>query len=821
MKKIAIILLIFSSVICLGFTHSIQSFNTGQTSPLMEARSDLSKYFSACRTIENMLVTVYGPVTKRPGTKYIATAKENSPRLITFEYSVDDVYVIEMGDNYMRFYRSGGQILDANDDVYEISTTYNSNDLFNIKYAQSNNEMRLVDGNNPVQALIRYSHASWSIEDVNFTTGPFQDEQSSPTFNYSDDQCTGGTPSVASFTGGSAANLFDDADAFWEDASSPYPGWAKYDFGVGVTKIIQKYTLQAYDGTRMPKDWQLQGSNNDSTWANLDSRAGETGWATTEKRTYTFNNSTAYRYYRIYMTAGNNPSIARISEIEMMEKNTSSIAIKAAATTGSGISITATGNIFYAGHVGSLWRIKYSSDPNVNGIIKIVSYVDPNEVTADILQPLEDTNDNYLWSEGYWSDYRGWPNALAFYQQRTVYGGSTSFPQILWFSKTYTDTFDDFNEGDLDTDAFTMALTGQNPIQWILPQDYLIIGTSGSCGKYGEQGKAITLTSPSYQEQSKNGSSSINALVAGNSVLYVERGDRKIREFLYSLQYDHYVSYDLTVFADNITESEIKDIAFQQNPYPLLWCVLNNGEIALLTFQKDQEVIAWTKIITDGDFESVVVVPSSSGEDEVWVSVLRTIDGNDVSYIEQFQPINWGSDANDCWFVDSGLSYSGVATDSFSGLDHLIGENVYVYGDGVIEPNEVVDPNGELTIDRAASNVIIGLPFTSKMETLPLVIDPQDKAMNKKITSIDFDLYKTGYMKYGNGRYSTLTNLRFNNDMNIDPNAVAQDLYTSLNSPKHCMWPYGSMKKQTVYIESDKPMPLTIREITPNLDIYP
>jgi hypothetical protein len=216
----------------------------------------------------------------------------------------------------------------------------------------------------------------------------------------------------------------------------------------------------------------------------------------------------------------------------------------------------------------------------------------------------------------------------------------------------------------------------------------------------------------------------------------------------------------------------------------------------------------------------MVRIPGLTYEDEIWVVVKRTIDSNDVRYIEKFAPRDWGSDVNDAWFLDSALSYDGTATTSFSGLSHLEGEDLYIYADRLIESNEVV-ASAAITIDNAAARVLAGLPYTSKLETLPLVIDPQDKIANKKIKRIGFDLYETGYLQYGNGASATLEAINFENSLIADANATAQDLYTSVVAPKVCSWPWGSMKKQTIYIESNMPMPLTVRAICPEYDIYP
>jgi hypothetical protein len=166
------------------------------------------------------------------------------------------------------------------------------------------------------------------------------------------------------------------------------------------------------------------------------------------------------------------------------------------------------------------------------GVVEITAVTDGNTATATVITTLVGATATTTWREGYWSDYRGWPKTVALHQQRLVFGGSESYPQTLWFGKADPDDYANFLEGT--------------------SQDYLLIGTSGSCGVYGEQGKAVTPTSPNYREQSKIGSDLIMAIDASDSVLFVERGGRKIREFAYSLAYDKHLTPDLTLLAEDI-----------------------------------------------------------------------------------------------------------------------------------------------------------------------------------------------------------------------------------------------------------------------------
>lgn len=874
MKKTIIILLFTAS--CFAVSPSITSFNSGQVSPLMESRVDYAKYASCSRMIENMLVVPQGPVTKRPGTKYIYEVYDSDfiskIRLIPFEYSTDDSYVLALGDESMKFYRNGGRILISDTDAngYKITTPYTASDLFNIQYAQSDNYMYMVDGSHEPQKLSRTGHASWTIEDCNFTTGPFLPENITattitpePNASYVFDITLMSTYDYITLTGYGdlndiftvgnefvvSGNLYSTNNTTWTVESTSYsdpvftintvahiqgtqPGGSiAVEEPVTSGPIGLIASADIFNAGHVGSIWMISQKRDDQILKGSLSSDGNSVESGSFTGSYSFTTSGTWDGTVTLERKATNTNVW----VPALSSLTSTNFDNPAETESDGaVYRVKMENLVAGGVCDFTFTIQ---DPLNHGIVRITNFTDANEVAADIISPLGNTDPTTQWKEGYWSDYRGWPKTVEFHQQRLVFGGSKTFPQTIWFGKANPDDYENFTEGTLDTSSFPAALPGQNPIQWLLSQDYLFIGTSGSVGKYGDQGKAITPTSPNYREQSKSGSADIKAVLAGDALLYVERGGAKVRELIYSLAMDKYQSPDLSILAEDIARSGIKDVAFQSRPDQMLWCVLNDGNMAVLTYQKDQEVIGWTLHDTDGTFESVCRIPGQVGtsEDEIWVLVKRNtgtgiygdgvygsgVYGSAYFSVEQFQPRHWGSDVNDCWFVDSGLSYTGTATTNFSGLEYLTGKTVSVYADGMIQSDEIVDANGEVTIDRAASNVTIGLPFTAKLETLPLRVDPQDAAMNKKIREINIDFWETGSCKYGNGSNSELTTINFMNDVGADPNAVFQELYSSIVSPKRLTWPYGSMKKQTVYIESDDPMPMTIRGIGTNYDIVP
>ena len=80
-----------------------------------------------------------------------------------------------------------------------------------------------------------------------------------------------------------------------------------------------------------------------------------------------------------------------------------------------------------------------------------------------------------------------------------------------------------------------------------------------------------------------------------------------------------------------------------------------------MVYEPDEDVYAWFRVITDGEFESVAVITGEDEEDQVWVIVKRTIDGDTKRYVEYFKPHELFNVYEDAFFVDSGLTWDGGA----------------------------------------------------------------------------------------------------------------------------------------------------------------
>ena len=168
-------------------TPIVNSFASGELSPRLYGRTDSPKYASGCETMENFMALPHGGAMRRGGTRFINEVKNSAhtTRLIPFEFSVDQTYVLEFGNNYIRFYTNGGQV-QASGSAYEISTTYTHSQVNELQFAQNADVMWIVHPSHKPRKLTRLAHATWTLADEVFKKGPFlpvnQDESLTLTF---------------------------------------------------------------------------------------------------------------------------------------------------------------------------------------------------------------------------------------------------------------------------------------------------------------------------------------------------------------------------------------------------------------------------------------------------------------------------------------------------------------------------------------------------------------------------------------------------------------------------------------------------------------
>ena len=196
-------------------TFAFSNFTAGELSPRLGGRTDLSKYYSGCSLLENFVVHAHGGVSRRPGTRFVAEVKDSSAftRLVRFQFSVTQAYVLEFGNNYFRVYKDGAQITSGSPAAaVEVATSYTTAQLRDLKFAQSADVMYVVHNSHPVRKISRTSDTAWSIADAVFQRGPFMDANKTDTTLTANGRTGSVTISASAVTGINGGSGFLSTD---------------------------------------------------------------------------------------------------------------------------------------------------------------------------------------------------------------------------------------------------------------------------------------------------------------------------------------------------------------------------------------------------------------------------------------------------------------------------------------------------------------------------------------------------------------------------------------------------------------------------------
>jgi hypothetical protein len=246
----------------------------------------------------------------------------------------------------------------------------------------------------------------------------------------------------------------------------------------------------------------------------------------------------------------------------------------------------------------------------------------------------------------------------------------------------------------------------------------------------------VTPTNVSVLRETTFGSSDVRPLRAGASTILIQKGQEKVKEITFDLDTDGLVGRDLTILAEHLARGGLTDMVWQQEPELVLWFVRSDGTLVGLSYDPANNTIGWHQhpLGGTGTVESITAIPSGA-EDQVYLSVKRTINSATVRHIVYMKPVYFGTDVSDAFYVDSGLTYDSTATNTISGLNHLEGETVQILADGSAHADKTVS-GGSITLDRNASTVHVGYSYTSLVETLRIEAGADDGVSQGKIKRI-------------------------------------------------------------------------------------
>jgi hypothetical protein len=418
------------------------------------------------------------------------------------------------------------------------------------------------------------------------------------------------------------------------------------------------------------------------------------------------------------------------------------------------------------------------------------------------------------------------PSVVTFFEQRLVFANTNNNPQTLWFSKN--GDYLNFTVGTAADDAliYTIASNQVNAIRYLSATRVLTLGTSG--GEYvvtATSDGPVTPTTTLIRKYSNYGTAPIEPVQVADVTLFLQRGNRKIREFKYvgDINADAYQAPDMSILAEHITEGGITQFAYQQEPDSVIWMVRADGTLVGMTYRREEQVVAFHKHVIGGTFsggqavvESVATLPTDTGEDELYMVVKRTINGVTKRYIELMKPFSFGGVTTGAFFVDSGLAYSGSAVTTLSGLHHLQGETVSILANGASHQDKTV-ANGAVGLNVSTTVAAIGYGYTSVMETLRLEagsVDGTSQGKPKRIHAITVRLHETVGAEIGSGS-DKLDRIYFrDSSMPMDQ---AVPLFTG---DKDVEFEGGFDDDDRIYARQTQPLPLTVLALFPRMNTF-
>lgn len=578
-------------------------FNAGELTPLLEGREDLLRFPNGCRKLRNAHGLIQGPARRRAGGKFVATTKSNGEAwLVRFVRSRDTAYMLEFGDNYIRFYRNRAQLLEAASpfDPYEVATPWTYNDMTNadgtfaFKLVQSNDILYICSGDDKIKQLRRFGDVDWDLVDFETVGGPFEGQNTSATTVYAS-AATGTvtlTASTAIFQAGHVGALF----RIQPQNLSDVPPWEpSHSFDIdelcrsngktykSLTDPFGHPSNLIFTGTVAPD--HEEGTAVDGQGEILDPIDG----------------------------SGN----SRDAGIEWDFQDPGYGVLKITAVGSGGTTATATVEE---------WRVGSNA--------QLPAYV------------VGSGNATTRYAFGLYSDVNGWPIAATFFRERFVMVGTRNF------AFSVPALFNEFTEETagqvLADNAFSAELSSDQDeeILWAIPTERLLVGTTGGEHAIGE------LTSQSVfgplnrksEPQTGYGSRSVAPWRVGQDVMFVESSGLRIRAMMQAESF-RYKADSQNDLAEHIMFGGVVQTAWAPMPDNLFWCLTAEGDLPCLVYSKEQDVFGWSTHFIGGyrdasqlraaKVTTINTIPNPSGDkDDLWYIAERTIDGNVVRYIE-------------------------------------------------------------------------------------------------------------------------------------------------------------------------------------------
>lgn len=739
---------------------SRRSFAGGEITPEMFGRIDNAKNQTGLALCRNAIPLPHGPVTKRPGTRFVNVAQNSAlaVRIIPFVFSASQSMTLEFGHLYIRFHTDGGTLLNT---PVAISSIAGSTVNTSAAHLMTTGDSAFIGG--------RFVTVTVVDADTVTVADPITGLAVLP-------------------TGSTIARVYAIA--------SPYAAADLFSIRFTQDADVLTLTTQGY----APRELRRLGATNwQLTQPTLGAALGAPGTPTVA---ITAGVGTPYNknfFYRVTTVT-----------VDGLEESLPSAASAAAAVdlTLAGArntaSWTAPGGVTTPNY--RVYKAVNTSD-RLYGFIgetSGLSFVDDN-ITPDYSRNPPsaairlDTPTNY-------------PAAVTYYEQRRVFAGTQLSPQGIFMTRSGTESNLNVSNPSQSGDAIQLRIKAQqqNAIRHLLPLTDLLALTAGGVWRvFATSNGALLPSNVAARPQSYDGVSEVTPLLTGSAAIFVEANGKRVRDIGYSNDSQGYVTDDRSIMSPHLfNDFTIVDSCFQRNPDKLAWFVRSDGALLSLTYLPEQQVFAWAQHRTDGFYESVCSVPES-GQDRVYAVVRRTLGGQQVRCIEQLASRQF-STLGSAFFVDCGATYVGAPVSTVNGLWHLAGRELVVLADGGVLRGIVVSASGSVTLPQPASVIQFGLPFATDIQTLPLGVEAAaagGQGTIKNINNAYLLVNRTGVLQAGVDE-STLADVPMRTDEPYDspPSLKSEELDVVLETD----WASSGQ----MFVRSADPVPFTLSSLT-------
>jgi hypothetical protein len=565
------------------FVEFTTNFATGELDPLLRARVDLQAYGNALAKATNVLIQPQGGLRRRPGTKHIFqlpnTSTEsagNGVRLVPFQFSVDDSYMLCFTHNRMHVVKNGVVQTNINGTGNSyLTTTIGSTIVDDMCWTQSADTLIVVHPDLQPVRITRTSDTAWTATSITF--------DAIPKYAYDIDFHTNSsstlTPSAVS------GNVTLTASTTNHDSGTAQAGTS--------TTITLKSTASATDGIYVGMYVNITGGTGSGQTRLIEGYVGSTKVATVDEAfTTTPNNTSTYT-----------------------------------TTTFSALSVNQYIN---AQPQGRARIIRYVSSTVVETVTEY-----PLFNTTVIDAGRWELEHGYV---DVWSSTKGWPRSVSFHEGRLYFGGSKSRPSTIWGSKIGL-FFDFVPNESLDDDALeaTLDTNDLNVITDIISgRDFQVFTTGGEFYIPQAGTDPVTPLTFTFKNVSRNGikpGTRVQSVESGS--IYIQRQGKSLNEFVFNDTQLTYITQRISLLSGHLLKGPqrvaLRRASSTEEADLLLMTNTDDGSIAAFSIMRSQQVTSPSEFTTDGEFIDVGV-----DVNQIYVVTKRTFNSVVRYFIEIF-----------------------------------------------------------------------------------------------------------------------------------------------------------------------------------------